>query len=88
MELPMFQKALAASIGTAVLSPPFMKTARQPEIEPPASGSAASAGLSVEEDFELTREFLETFSCAGERVASFVVGCSVIAAIWLAVSML
>lgn len=84
----MFQKALAASIGTSVLSTPFMKTARQPEFEPPASGSAASAGVFAEEDYELTRDFLDVFARASERLAGFVVGCALVGAAWMIFSLL
>lgn len=87
----MFQKALTVrpGIGTPVFGTPFMKTVRQSKRMPPApSGSAVSAGLSTEDDFELGSEFLDVFTRASERVAGFVVGCSVIGIAWLAFSFL
>ena len=86
----MFQKALAArpGIGPSVPSISLTKAARQSRIEPPApTGSAASAALSAEDDFELSSEFLDVFTRASERVAGFVVGCTVIGIAWLAFSL-
>ena len=86
----MFQKALAArpGIGKPVLWTPFMKTVRHNAPEPPApSGSAASACLSAEEDFELAGEFLDVFTRTSERVVGFVFGCTVIAIIWAVFSL-
>ena len=83
----MLQKALAArpGIGPSVLSISLTKAGRQSRLEPPApSGSAASAALSTEDDFELGSEFLDVFARASERVAGFVVGCTVIGVVWLA----
>ena len=51
---------------------------------PAGRGSAVSAGLSAEEDFELGQEFLDVFTRASERVAGFVVGCTVMGVVWLA----
>lgn len=87
----MFQKALAArpGIGRSVLCTPFIETVRQTRPEPPArSGPAAGACLSAEEDFELSSEFLDVFTRASERVAGFVVGCTVIGIAWAAFSFL
>ena len=57
--------------------------------EPPkVRGSAAGAFFSAEEDFELGSDFLDVFTRASERVAGFVVGCTVIGIVWLAVSLL
>ena len=86
----MFQNALTASpvIGPSVLTP-FTKTVRQFNPEPPAPpGLAVSACLSAEEDFELNAEFLDAFTRASERVAGFVVGCTVIGVAWAAFSLL
>jgi hypothetical protein len=44
---------------------------------------AISATLSGEEDFELGGEFLDVFVRAGERVAGFLVGCMLIAGVWI-----
>lgn len=85
------QKALAArpDIGRSVLFPPLMETVHQTRRMPPAtSGSAVSAALSAEEDFELGSEFLDAFARASERVAGFVVGCTVIGVAWLVLSFL
>jgi hypothetical protein len=82
----MFRKALAANpgIGPSVLSSPFMKTVCQSQIMPPApTGSAVSAGLSAEDDFELGGEFLDVFARASERLAGFAVGCVAIVIVWL-----
>lgn len=86
----MFQKALAArpGIGPSALWTPSIKTVSQSKLEPPApSGLAVSACLSAEDDFELSGEFLEVFMRASERVAGFVVGCTVIGVAWLAFSL-
>ena len=86
----MFQKALAArsGIGPSVLWTPFVTTVSQSKFDPPAqSGSAVSACLSTEDDFELNGEFLEVFTRASERVAGFVVGCAVIGIAWLVFSL-
>jgi hypothetical protein len=85
----MFQKALAArpGIGSSVVSFPLVKTVRQ--IMPPApSGSAVSAGLSAEDDFELGGEFLDVFTRASERIMGFAVGCMAVGILWLAVSLI
>jgi hypothetical protein len=85
----MFQKALAATSRIGPLSNPFTQSVRQSQIKPPAAcGSAVSAGLSAEEDFELGGEFLDVFTRANERVAGFVVGCTVVGVVWLAFSLL
>ena len=87
----MFQKALAVrpGNGTADLCNPLRETMRQTRLEPPArSGLAVSACLSAEDDFELGSEFLDVFTRATERVAGFVVGCTVIGIAWLAFSFL
>ena len=86
----MFWKALAArpGVGPSVLSISLTKAAPQSRIEPPArTGSAASAAISAEDDFELGSEFLDVFTRASERVAGFVVGCMVIGIAWLAFSL-
>lgn len=87
----MFQKALAArpGIGPSVFSTPFVKTVRQFKPEPPAPpGSAVSACLFAEDDFELNAEFLDVVTRASERVAGFIVGCTVIGVAWAAFSLL
>lgn len=87
----MFQKALAArpGIGFPVLWTPFMRMVRQTTpMSPAPSGSAVSACLSAEEDFELNSEFLDVFTRTGERIAGFVVGCTVIGVLWAAFSLL
>lgn len=86
----MFQKALAArpGIGPSVLWS-SMRAVGQMQIEPPAPpGLAVSACLSAEDDFELNGEFLDVFIRASERIAGFVVGCTVIGVAWLAFSLL
>ncbi|HLY06362.1 MAG TPA: hypothetical protein VKR31_11505 [Rhizomicrobium sp.] len=89
-DTPMFQKALAAKpgIGRPVLCTPLIETAGTRQNPPAPSGSAVSACLFVEDDFELNSEFLEVFTRASERVAGFVVGCTAIGVVWLAFSFL
>jgi hypothetical protein len=87
----MFQKALAAkqNVGPSLYSSPRKEIVRQPCIRPlQARSSAVSAGLSAEEDFELGAEFLDVFTRAGDRIAGFVAGCTVLAAVWFFVSIL
>jgi hypothetical protein len=93
METPLMSvKALAArpQVGSALLSNPLRQIVGQPagsEILKAPCSFAASAFLSTEEDYEMSSEFLDVFARASERVAGFVVGCSVIAAVWLAWSL-
>lgn len=42
----------------------------------------------MEDDFELGGEFLDVFTRASERIAGFVVGCTVIGVVWLAFTVL
>ena len=86
----MLQQALAArpGIGPSVLSTPLGKTIRQSQIEPPATRSAAGAGLFIEDDFELGSDFLLVFTRASERIAGFVVGCAAIGIVWVTFSLL
>jgi len=86
----MLQKALTANpgIGRSVLCSPFIETARQTSIKPRApSGIPVSACLSAEDDFELNSEFLDVFTRASERLAGFVVGCTVIGIAWAVFSL-
>jgi hypothetical protein len=72
------------------VSTPFRQIVGQPaanEIFQSPCSFSASACLSTEEDFEMSSEFLDVFTRASERIAGFVVGCSVIAAVWLAWSL-
>jgi uncharacterized caspase-like protein len=83
----MVQKALTRrpGIGRTVFRTPL--TARQTRPEPPArSGSAVSACLSAQDDFEFGREFLDVFTRASGRVAGFAIGSTVIGIAWLTVS--
>jgi hypothetical protein len=57
-------------------------------IRPDSPHFAISATLSGEEDFELSGEFLDVFVRAGERVAGFLMGCMLIAAVWMLCSAL
>jgi hypothetical protein len=87
----MSQKALAAKphLGPSLHSNPREETVRQTRIEPPSVRvSAVSAGLVMEDDFELGREFLDVFTRASERITGFVVGCTVIGVVWLTFSIL
>jgi hypothetical protein len=87
----MFQKALVAKpdVGPSLRLNPLRESVRQPRTEPlKARGSAASAALSTEDDFELSSEFIDVFTRASERIAGFVVGCTVIGVVWLAFSIL
>jgi hypothetical protein len=63
------------------LERPFTRNENNLKLDPPHF--AISASLSGEEDFELNGEFLEVFVRAGERVAGFLVGCMVIAGVWM-----
>lgn len=49
----------------------------------PASPPLVIGALSMEDDFELGGEFLDVFVRAGERVGGFVVGCMLVAGIWM-----
>lgn len=85
-------KALAASprAGSTLVSNRLRQIVGQParsEIFQAPCSFAASACLSTEEDFEMSSEFVDVFARASERVAGFVVGCSLIAAVWLAWSL-
>ena len=51
------------------------------ESDPPQL--AIGACLSAEDDFELGGEFLDVFLRAGERVGGFLVGCMLVAGIWM-----
>jgi len=87
----MLQTALAAGsqIGSHASWIPLEETVRQRKTNPPeAGGSVASAVLSAEEDFELGQEFLDVFVRASERAVGFVVGCTLIGALWLAVELI
>ena len=88
----MSSKALAASprAGSTLVSNPLRHSVGQParsEFFQAPCPFSASACLSTEEDFEMSGEFLDVFTRASERVAGFVIGCSVIAAVWLAWSL-
>jgi hypothetical protein len=71
--------------GTQPLTPLgrsfFSRSEADPRLNPPQI--AISAALSAEDDFELGGEFLDVFVRAGERVAGFLVGCMLIAGVWL-----
>ena len=85
-------KALAAKpqFGSVLVSNPLRQILSQPagsEAFTASCSFAAGAGLATEEDFEMGSDFLDVFTRASERIAGFVVGCSMIAAVWLAWSL-
>ncbi|HEX3431368.1 MAG TPA: hypothetical protein VHT03_10820 [Rhizomicrobium sp.] len=84
----MLQKALAltSQAGPSQLSSLEEKVQRTKPSR--LRGSIASAGFSAEEDFELNEDFLDVFTRASERLAGFVVGCTLIGVAWLAFSLL
>ena len=88
--MPLEALAARPQVGSALVSCPPTRVAGQPvrnEVFSAPCSFAASAGLSTEDDFEMGGEFLDVFTRASERIAGFVVGCSVIAAVWLAWSL-